>query len=174
MKIGIRLAAVILGGFGSAAAAAAPIRYDCDTAAGSFSEIEQGQKGPAYAVAGTVEPVQLRTHEQWLPAAARVDSNDGKRSVALQLVPEVRGGSTFAIVAVSADDDKKGRTRLGKIALGETLAFSIRAVGGSVRVEAAGKVATMPVAIGGGGRVGVSCSTGQFKFETLDLEAAAE
>ncbi len=174
MRHGLRLAAAILAGFGSAAAAA-PFSYNCDTAAGSLSEIKQEQNGPAYAVAGKIGPRQTRTHERWLPTAmVRVEAKDGARFVTLQLVPQVRGGTTFAIVAASTNGDKKGRAELGKMELNETLAFTIRAGRESVRVEAGGKSIVFPVAIGAGGHVAVSCSTGEFDFGTLDLEAEAE
>lgn len=173
MRHGILWAAAILTGLGSGAVAA-PVSYDCDTAAGAFSEIRQKQDGPSYAVAGKMGPRQLRAHERWLPTVRIwVEAADGRTSTALQLVPEVRGGTVFAIVVTSSDGDKKGRTGLGKITLGETLAFSIRAGSEGVRVEAGGKSNLIPVAIGVGGQVGVSCSTGEFDFETLDLDAAS-
>lgn len=152
---------------------AAPLAWDCDTAAGAFSQIKQVQAGPNYRIAGKVTPLQTRSHERWLPSAqVRIERPGRKTAAALRIVPEQRGGRTFAVTANATVDGKETATTLGRLSLDETLAFSLTASTEGVAVSAGGKSSKLPVVLGPGAEILVICSTGEFDFEALELKAA--
>lgn len=162
------LIAIAAGG----SAAAAPLAYDCDTAAGAFSQIKQIQPGPNYRIAGKVIPRQTRNHERWLPSAqVRIERPGRRTAAAIRILPEQRGGKTFAVTAEAMLDGKESETVLGRIRLDETLAFSLIASADGVVVTAGGQSSKLPVVLGRGAEILVICSTGEFDFEILDLEA---
>jgi hypothetical protein len=155
--------------FSPCGAHAASIKFDCDTAAGAFSEISVPQSGPAYRIAGSVSARKYRVDGQWAPAATvGLMSADGKSSGAIRLqAPTGRGA--VELVVQSRKNGKDYGTVVGTLKKEEVATFSLEAVDGKMTIRTAGKTFDGPD-VGIGASVNVTCSSGEFLFENLDWE----
>jgi hypothetical protein len=168
----LRAAVGSLALFGSQAAMAAPLTYDCDTAAGSFSPVEQVQSGPSYSISARLTPRLSRTDKRWLPAASLGVGKPGQE-VLLRVFAEERGGKNFKVSAIYSGDGEPKQAELGGISMGQSIGLAIYAEPGTVRVTAGGKSTSFAVTIAPNASVSASCSTGEFLFEALELAPPA-
>jgi hypothetical protein len=87
MRSMIGLCGALLSVAAADAARAAPVNYDCDTPAGSYSELSQVQAGPAYHVRGTITALQWRDDRRWSAVGqVRIETSDRSRSIAVRMV----------------------------------------------------------------------------------------
>jgi hypothetical protein len=157
----------------SPTAAAAALSYDCDTASGSFSELKQSQAGPSYRVSGRITARQLRVDKRWLPAGnVAIASADQKVFVMLKLSGLKRPKGPLEVILVNVDGGRKTQQVLGQIGLNETLSFTLSVQGSTARAEIGRMGGDTVAAIGPGGSVGITCSTGDFMFDDLKLDSA--
>lgn len=152
------------------ALAAEPLQYDCDTAAGAFSELKQPVAGSSFQrVTGKVQVLSGRIDQRWLPAAAiRLDSTDG-HSIAVQLSAEGRdkGDITANLVAWHKDDSQT--QNLGRYDRSEIRSFSISPASAGVTVQFGKEKFDLPFNLATLASVSVTCSTGEFLFTDLVL-----
>ena len=152
------------------AALAAPMSYDSDTAAGSFSELSQVQDGPAYHVRGTITPLQWREHERWLASGqVRLETGDGSRSIAVQVIrPRGAERASFAITVDSGN--RPITTTIGEVGLNEAVPFDVTLFpSGDAVVQFGTERRVYHLDLGRNLHVKVVCSTGEFLFGELDL-----
>jgi hypothetical protein len=149
---------------------AAPLSYDCDTAAGHFSELKQVQSGPDYRISGRISANELAMHKRWAPGAnITVESADKAVRASLRiLAPEQK--APLDVVLETRKDGKTETQTLGKIGLSQDLTFVVTVSGGQVRAEIGTMRGEAPTAIGAGASVSVVCSTGNFHFDDLRFE----
>lgn len=152
------------------AATAAPVNYDCDTPAGSFSELSQVQAGPAFHVRGTITPLQWRDHRRWAPLGqVRIETSDRSRSIAVRVIrPRGAERAEFDI----AVDNGSGvvSSELGSLALNEALSFDISLIAnGDTVVQIGAERRSYRLDLGRNVQVSAVCSTGEFLFRELDL-----
>ena len=169
----VSMAGAALAAWLGSSAAAAPLDYDCDTAAGSYSMIDLVQPGPGYRIRGTVTGVQFRKDDRWLPTATiALVSADKSNFVSVQLMRQARD-SKMELAANGLLRGERRSAEGGRVGLGEAVPFEITSGGGRTVVQFGDKRTIFDFDLGADSRVQVSCSTGQFRFEGLDWEAPA-
>jgi hypothetical protein len=166
--------------FGANAARALPLAYDCDTAAGSYSEISQQQAAPPYRVTGRLTALQRRTHERFLPSAQiRLEGADQRSSVVLRMVPTTRDGDRFTVALATTQDADRDRDRepqadlLITVGINQPVPFELSVSEGEASVRVGVERRTVPLRLGRGARLRILCSTGEFLFDELDWSAGA-
>lgn len=151
------------------AAAAAPISYDCDTAAGSFSVIEQVQAGPTYHLRGTITPRTWRSDRRWAPSV-RIGfgtADDSRRAwITLTRQPDRPGADAGMEVA---DGGEPGTIALGNVGLNQPIAFDLAlSASGDGAVTLGTEHRSFHFNPGPNAKMSVTCSTGEFLFSDLD------
>jgi hypothetical protein len=158
--------------FAAGEAGASPLVYDCDTEEGSYSQLSQVQAGPAYHVRGTITPLQVRSHDRFLPMAQiRIDNSDRSGGIAVQLASMHRDDHFDIVVAKGAGRNSElQRTPAGTSRMNETVPFelSVSPDGNAIAIVGQQRV-SLHVNIGRGGSVLAICSTGEFEFGELEL-----
>src|SRR6218665_3523762 len=130
MRLGRGLACVAAPMLLAQAAAGAPVTYDCDTPAGSFSELSQVQAGPAYSLRGSITALQWRDDRRWASVGQiRLENGDRSRSIALKVVRQPRGREAAIEVTVQGEGEPRTET-LGAGALKQGGAFELGLNGG--------------------------------------------
>ncbi|RVT43432.1 hypothetical protein [Sphingobium algorifonticola] len=154
------------------------IEYDCDTRAGRYSQVKMEQSGPDYVLRGTVNAVELLSDAQYMPVAnARLQSVDGNHMVGIRITAErqqkaVKKGEVF--VAFQSSNNSREPEVFGKVGMNVAVPFAIITDGkGKAKVTFAGVERILPFKIEGPVIASASCSTGQFYFKSLDMQAAA-
>jgi hypothetical protein len=150
-----------------AGAMAAPVEYDCDSAAGAFSEISLDQAGPDYRVRGTIRPVLLRSHPRYVATATVfIRSADRRRAAAVQIM---RGrASRYTVSALRVTDGHTGTASLPLIQTGDAVSFELVSNAAGSFALVGGQRIDLGPAIGEAAHLSVTCSTGQFHFSGLD------
>ena len=153
----------------SGSASAQPIAFDCDTPAGSFSEIVIPLSGTQYWIKGAVTPIKLRSHESFLPAATLLlRAKDNSDSLTVQIVKE---GDGIVLKAFTGKIQKI--INLAKV--DQKISFEIVASPmGKARVTMAGIAINYDAKLGSNAILEVRCSTGEFKFNGLDWRAPSK
>jgi hypothetical protein len=162
------LAALLL--LAPGAAMAAPVKWECDTAAGAYSELSQVQPGPAYRVRGTMKWAQSRVDRHYAPSAqVRIDNAGATRWVGVQMLAAPRA----ARISLGVRLHNGGETQdvaLGTAGLNEVVPFEISvSPAGEIALSIGTERRTAQVDIGPGATVSAVCSTGEFEFATIDL-----
>lgn len=149
---------------------AAPLNWDCDTAAGSFSQLSQVQPGPAYRVRGTIRWVQSRVDRHYAPSGHIMIGNlEGGRWVGIQMVatpgsPRIR----FGVRSQSGGEPQE--EMLGDAALNEAVPFELSvSASGEATASIGGQRRTLQIEVGANTTVQATCSTGEFQFFDLEL-----
>lgn len=150
-----------------AGAIAAPIDYDCDTAAGHFSEISLHQAGPDYRVRGSITPLLRRSHVQYVATATVfIYSADRQRTVAVQIM---RGtGSRYEVTTHRVTGGDIGRASLRPVRTGEAVPFELVSTSNGTFAMVGEQRIDLGPPIGAGARLSITCSTGRFRFSGLD------
>ena len=157
----------------SYSAGAAPILYDCDAAAGTYSNIDLTQSGPAYRVVGRVAGNYFRRHNDWHPVAnVRLIAANKKNAVGIR-VRRVHLNGPIEFVLQTWVDGRESLKVLSTLRRDEPAPFSIEVEGGITRVRAAGQELVVDPVIGSGATIQIACSTGRFVFEDLDWDPPA-
>jgi hypothetical protein len=177
MRRSTRVAIVIsimfgLGGL-PIAANAAPMRYSCDTADGSVSGLVQQQDGPNYALQAEIRAMRFGRHREVRPSARiQIRSADGNKAVWVQLSASAARPPALAISLFTDNGSEEKQYMVTTVRLGEAARVSMRTKAGALQAEVAGQVADIPIQIGPHAEISVTCSTGEFIFEKLSMEAA--
>ena len=152
---------------------AAPLQFDCDAADGHSSALRQAQAGPNYALGAEFSAKRLGKHRDWLPGARiAIWSADDRNSIIIQLAAGSVRPESLRLSLIATRDGNEKSLGVTTVKLDETVRASISVKDNLARVEVAGQPAEFPLNLGLGATVVVSCSTGQFMFETLDLNVA--
>lgn len=157
-----------------ATTSAAPMRYDCDTPDGAVSGLVQKQDGPNYAMQTEIRAMRIGRHRDVRPGARiQINSADGKKAVWIQLAASSARPPALAI-SLSTDNGAEEKQYMVTTAkLGEAVQVSMRTKDGALQIEVAGQVADIPIQIGPGAEISVTCATGEFIFEKLSMGAAS-
>ncbi|HVR91083.1 MAG TPA: hypothetical protein VHG29_08340 [Novosphingobium sp.] len=152
------------------------VTYDCDTAAGHFSELSL-PASPAFTVSGHLQILNLAQSKQYAPLARLTVSNatdvvgpssEGWAGFEFMNLPGNKGLSTGFLESTSlAKGGTKQNTVLG-IASSRDVAFSLTFSGNSVRMNIDGHENSIPF---NADRpiVRISCSTGEFLFYDMEI-----
>lgn len=158
-----------LGGTASPALSS-PLRFDCDSMDGAFSEIIQAQTGPNYVIRADVTAKRIGAHRDRRPnALIYIGSPDGKASIGVRLTASASKPQVLAVTVETTKDGESKSYIVTSVKLGETVHASIEINDGATRVEAAGQVAEIRIPVDRGAEVSASCATGQFMFEKLEM-----
>lgn len=145
-------------------------KFDCDTAAGSFSEIDFSQPGPRYHVSGNVSAKQFRYNGTWIPVAnVRIVSAD-KQSFGGVRLQATTGRGGLELIVQSRVQGRDNSMVVATLRKGELATFSLDVVDGKMTIRVADKLFSGPE-IGAGSAVNVTCSSGQFIFQNLNWDA---
>ena len=165
--LGILSAALASAG-NAATTAPQAISFDCNADAGIISGIDPAKLPTSNSVSGTLRPVLGRIHPI-VVAAATVKLASQKNFVAIQLAETEPKSGIFKIWVRNGDDRNEERTPLGEIRVGDTVPFKLVRAGDNVLVTAGAQTVTIRQLFFGHPKVGVSCSTGQFVFNDIQL-----
>lgn len=144
-------------------------KFDCDTAAGAFSELAFSQPGPTYHISGSLTAKQYRFDDQWIPVAnVRIVSADKQTFGGIRLQAP-SGSGRLELVVQSKVQGKDYGAVVGSFGKGEAATFSIDVENSKMTIRVAGKTFAGPDMAAGSG-VSVTCSSGQFLFEKLNWE----
>jgi hypothetical protein len=154
-------------------ASAAPMRYDCDTPAGAMSEISQVQSGPKYALRVEVAAKRMRMNREWRPGASfRIRSADEHHEIGVQISAASHRSESLTVSLSAINGEDRRSYPVATVKVGETLRASLDVADGHARADIGGQKVDIPLDLGTGAKLVVTCSTGQFMFEKLDMAAA--
>ena len=154
--------------FGAASAhAAEPFTYECDTAAGAFSELAQPQSADAFTISGEVKAEKLRTDQEWWPMATILVDLGGHKGPRLQLIaPNGHAKS----VNVSIGESTENAQLIGSIPLNTAVPFRLTVDQSRIRVEAGGRSVDFKRPPNSHPVASLTCSTGEFLFDRLLIQ----
>jgi hypothetical protein len=159
-------AALALGA--SQAAVPQTLSFNCDAVPGEVTAMDQGPLASATSISGSFRAVQAR-HDNNVSPVATVKLASDKDFVALQITPIEPNSSTFLVFVRNGDAKEEERTLLGQAELNQPVPFRVARNGKQVEVAAAGQSLSLRQSFRGAPSLGVSCSTGQFLFENVEL-----
>jgi hypothetical protein len=152
--------------------AASTLHYDCDSTGGRFSELKTTQSGNVNRVSGVLTARNMIEIPRWGALGnVALSSADRKNSIQLQLAgfPSIDAQALTASIILTIDGEKT-EVEIGKSALLQPMPFTISVdASGSATIVFAGVEKKAIVVLGTAPIARVSCSTGEFIFETLDL-----
>jgi hypothetical protein len=121
-------------------------------------------------VAGTIELLEPRVHERWLPVAS-VFLVQGTQQVGLQLYQDRKEQDTLQVAALRPESEG-GRLVLASVPWkGSPVAFNLSVKdSGDVELAIAGKVALLGANFEAG-KISLSCSSAQFKFNDVAVRS---
>lgn len=166
-RIGLFSLAIATAG-SAAGAASQPISFDCNADSGIVSGIDPAKLPPSSVISGSIRPV-IGRYDPSMVAAATVKLVSKKDFVGIQLAETEPKSGVFNIWARNGSDREEERTPLGQIKLNDTLPFRLERAGNKVLVTAGNQTITIRQLFMGQPTVGVSCSTGQFVFNNIQL-----
>jgi hypothetical protein len=155
----------------SSAQAAAPqaMSFNCEALPGEVSAMDQDHLGAATAISGNFRALQISQDNNLSPAAT-VKLASRKDFVALQMTPLEPNGRTFLVFVRNGDAKEEERTMLGQVAMQESMPFRVARSGKDVVITAAGQTISVRQSFRGTPSVGVSCSTGHFLFDNVQVQ----
>jgi len=155
----------------TATQAAAPrmLSFNCDAVPGEVSAMGQEHLATASAISGNLRAVEMRQDNNLQPAAT-VKLASPKDFVALQLAPTEPNSGRFVVFVRNGDAKEEERTLLGEVALNQAVPFRIARSGKDVIVAAAGQTIAVRQAFRGTPSLGVTCSTGRFLFDNVEVQ----
>lgn len=130
--------------------------------------MDQSHLTNSTAISGSFRAVQVR-HDNNASPVATVKLASDKDFVALQMTPIEPNSSTFLLFVRNGDAKEEERTMLGQVEINQPAPFRIARNGKQVDVTAAGRTVSLRQSFRGSPSLGVSCSTGQFLFENLEV-----
>ena len=151
-----------------AAAPAKSVSFDCDAVPGSVSAMDPEHLAPTTVISGSLRALQSR-QDNTLSPTATVKLSSRKDFVALQMSPVEPNSSTYVVFIRNGDAKEEARTVLTQVALNQPVPFRIALNGKDVDVQAAGQAISVQQTFRGKPTVGVTCSTGHFRFDNLTL-----
>lgn len=142
-------------------------QFDCDVPAGKMSEWIGTIVPRLQHVEGSVELLEPRTHERWLPVAS-IFLFQGTQKVGLQLYRD-RQQQDKLQVAVLRPESEGGRSVIASVPWeGAPIAFSLLTKqSGDVELAVAGKVALLGAKDIDVEKLALSCSSAQFEFKNV-------
>lgn len=155
----------------SASEAAAPqtLAFNCDAAPGEVSAMDQTRLTAANAISGNLRAIELRDDNNLQPTAT-VKLASRKDFVALQIAPTTANSGRFVVLVRNGDAREEERTLLGEVALNEILPFRMIHSGKDIVVEAGGQSVLVQRSFRGAPTLGVTCSTGRFLFDNVQVQ----
>ncbi|QNQ09030.1 hypothetical protein [Sphingomonas alpina] len=152
--------------------AASTLDYDCDSTGGRFSALKTTQSGNVNKISGVLTARNMIEIPRWGAVGnVALSSADGKNSIQLQLAgfPSVDAQAMTASIILTIGGEKT-EVEIGKSALLQPMPFTISVdASGSATIAFAGVQKNAIVVLGPAPVARVSCSTGEFIFEKLDL-----
>jgi hypothetical protein len=171
MAILVGVAGVTAGSSNSALAT--PMRFDCDSFDGAYSEVAQIQSGPTYSLKAKITPKRLGKHRDWRPnAMLQIKSADGKNGVTVRVTASSLQNRTFSVTFASLTGGELKEYSVATVKTNEPVSVAIAVRDGKLQAAIGGQLAEGPIAVGKGAEVRAGCSTGQFVFENLEMNAA--
>jgi hypothetical protein len=166
------LCAISLGALTACATPGAPEEhyFDCDVPAGSYSEWNRTTSATTLKVVGTVQLIQRRQHEQWIPGANLfLLSRDDKRTVGLQLSVDPTEPDELKVSLLRGSGGAPERTVFATKAWKDaTLSFSLELdARGLLTAVVAGASSSQQLTGFELHKLALGCSTGQFKFQKV-------
>jgi hypothetical protein len=169
----MRLVAILIAiGAGlSATQAAAPesLSFNCDAVPGEVTAMADHLPATATAISGNFRAIQIRQDNNLSPAAT-VKLASRKDFVALQMTPIEPNSLTFLVFVRNGDAHEEERTMVGQVMIDQPMPFRLTRDGKNVVVSAAGQTVTVRQSFRGAPNIGVSCSTGKFLFENVQVQ----
>lgn len=155
----------------SAPQAAAPqsLSFSCDAAPGEVTAMADHLPATATFISGDFRALQIRQDNNLSPAAT-VKLASRKDFVALQMTPIEPNSRTFLVFVRNGDGHEEERTMMGEVRIDQSMPFRLARHGKDVVVSAAGQTVTVRQSFRGAPNIGVSCSTGKFLFENVQVQ----
>jgi hypothetical protein len=148
---------------------AAPAKFDCDTAAGKYSEFNLPQLGPNYHLSGRLSAKEYRPDRDWFPVAnVRFVSADRRIFGGIRLqIPA--GSGRVELVVQSKTGEQPRDIGVAVLRKGDAAAFSLDVIDGKMTITVGGQGFPGPD-VGAGAAVNLTCSSGEFLFEDVDWD----
>jgi hypothetical protein len=154
-------------------ASAATLEYDCDTAPNHFSELKQELGQGPVVISGMLTARAMAASKTYAPMTrVTLESADGADGVSVRLVGAPTVNKTLLLASlIVRTDGKDEEEQLGTVSLMQPLPFAMRVNAGTAAITFGEwqRELKIPSAVVAGAKV--SCSTGEFLFEKLDLGA---
>jgi hypothetical protein len=151
-----------------AAANSQGVSFNCDSDSGSVATMDQQALRGATAISGTVRPLQIK-YDRLLRPAATIKLATRRNFVALQLTPDPESRGLFDVFVRNGSAQEEERTPMLKAKLDDTVPFKIELAGKEVHVTAGDQRISVTQDFSGRPNVGVSCSTGRFQFDNVQV-----
>ena len=145
--------------------------FDCDVPADRTSSVVLDFNGSPL-VQGVLRPVEFR-REKFNPVAGlRIENADNSTSVLLQAVELAEAPGNLTVLITVASGIEMGRRRVAVLDLAESYEFALRITPeGQMLGSFAGQTFNAPLAPVTAGKLNIFCSSGQFKFDSMVLQA---
>jgi hypothetical protein len=146
--------------------------FDCDVPAASFSEWNRTTSMTTLKVVGTIQLIQTRVDERWVPGAnVFLRDRDDKMSAGLQLFVTQDAPNKLQVSLLQGSGGAPDRTVFTANAWKDTpLPFSLELdARGLLTAVVAGVSSSRQVSGFEPHKLALGCSTGQFKFEKVFL-----
>lgn len=169
MKLILKSALIAVAGLAtSAAKPGGPTDFACSARGGFFDEIANVSAGSEHRIRGAVMPQRFWRHSRTRPTATvQLRSSPRRAAIALQFMRRGTGNAVDVLV-VMAGPDRQRRWNIGSLRLNDEMSFELSASSTSVHIVAGARVMDVPIDLGESPEVSVSCSTGEFRFRSLD------
>jgi len=148
--------------------------FDCDVPAASFSEWNRTTSATTLKVAGTIQLIQTRDDERWIPGAnVFLRGRDDKTSAGLQLFVTGDAPDKLQVSLLQGSGGAPDRTVFTAKAWKDTpLPFSLELdARGLLTAVVAGVSSSRQLSGFELHKLALGCSTGQFKFEKVFVTA---
>jgi hypothetical protein len=153
----------------SQAAAPQALSFNCDAVPGEVTAMSENHLAAATAISGDLRALEMRQDNNLQPAAT-VKLASRKDFVALQMAPTEPNSGKFVVFVRHGDAKEEERLILGELMLNQSMPFRIAQNGKDVTVTGAGETISVRQSFRGAPVLGVSCSTGHFLFDNVQVQ----
>jgi hypothetical protein len=131
--------------------------------------MDERQLPAVSAISGNFRALLARSDNNLRPSAT-VKLASAKDFVALQMTPTEPGANRYTVFVRNGDNREEERTPLGEIALNESMPFRVALSGKDVEIVAGDQAMSVRQSFRGTANIGLSCTTGHFRFDTLQVQ----
>jgi len=154
----------------SAANAALPLEFDCDAAAGSFSELKPvSATGYPVAVRGAVTFVKARLDKDWLPGASVSLNSKSGEMVMFRIAAVERDKGPLRLQLLTKVKGKVSEQEVGTAKLNEVVRFAIRSALNAFTVMIGDRSFRVETETDTEWTTQVTCTTGEFLYSDLQF-----
>jgi hypothetical protein len=162
--------ALLLAAPSTAANAALPLEYDCDAAAGSFSELKPvSATGYPVAVRGAVAFVKARMDKDWLPGASASLTSKSGEMVMFRVAAAERDKGPLRLQLLTKVKGKVSEQEVGTAKLDEVVRFAIRPAPNAFTVTIGDRSFRVETETANDWSTQVTCTTGEFVYTDLQF-----